>query len=318
MICANVKEFREASGLTRIAFARLLGSDSTTLANIERGRSRVTYPFARRLLMQFPELSPRWLAERRGWMLSPSPRIQLPESHAFRGGGAVLFSFVYDSQLKQDLTAVMSGVILSSTVRKDEPPIPEVCFGDDADGRSQALGHLFDITLRSMARIRPGESGRFIARFREALNRVLEQFELMGPDSDSLATQLRARLRQLIADGASVPNSQAMLDNQDAMPDCCGVPQIPANLEDLMARVRAAVSDRGAKSGLAKHLGVSRQAVDQWLAGSTSPSAQTTLRLVAWLSGAQKQNGRGDAPAPPQPETRSDRKHENSPKSGPP
>jgi transcriptional regulator with XRE-family HTH domain len=55
----------------------------------------------------------------------------------------------------------------------------------------------------------------------------------------------------------------------------------------LRQRLREATQKPGTKKAVAKHLGVSPAAVSQWLSGAAAPTAETTLRLLAWVAVAE-------------------------------
>jgi len=60
----------------------------------------------------------------------------------------------------------------------------------------------------------------------------------------------------------------------------------------------------GAQSQLARHLGISRQALNEWLSGSALPTAENTLQLLKWVEAEeakttqQKSNPRRVRPRP--------------------
>lgn len=86
----------------------------------------------------------------------------------------------------------------------------------------------------------------------------------------------------------------------------------------LRARLLRATSERGAKAALAKEFGVSRQAVNAWLSGASAPEAETTLRLLEWVTADEaKKQGVGSGSTPPAPETRVRRFKHEKPTSGP-
>jgi transcriptional regulator with XRE-family HTH domain len=51
----------------------------------------------------------------------------------------------------------------------------------------------------------------------------------------------------------------------------------------LQRRVAAATSAYGHQAELARHLGVSRQALNSWLSGTAFPTAENTLQLLQWV-----------------------------------
>ena len=65
--------------------------------------------------------------------------------------------------------------------------------------------------------------------------------------------------------------------------------------DKLRLELIRAAANRGAKSALAKSLGVTRSAVTQWLSkGGTTPTAEMALRLDAWV---HPDKGKKGAPA---------------------
>lgn len=84
--------------------------------------------------------------------------------------------------------------------------------------------------------------------------------------------------------------------------------------ETLRRDLILATAEPGARSALAKSIGVTRSAVTQWLSeGGTTPTAETALRLYAWVhpDEAEKQSPGRVSPRP-EPKTLLQRsKHEN-------
>jgi transcriptional regulator with XRE-family HTH domain len=56
---------------------------------------------------------------------------------------------------------------------------------------------------------------------------------------------------------------------------------------ELRSRLKAAAGEPGARATLARSLGVTPAAVSQWLSGANAPKADTTLRLLQWVFGAE-------------------------------
>lgn len=86
-------------------------------------------------------------------------------------------------------------------------------------------------------------------------------------------------------------------------------------LPKLLLQLRKLTQERGAKTVLADHLGVSLAQLSQWLSGDREPGGETTLQLLAWVRAVEaKENSSGDVAAPPEPKTRrKDRKNEDQP-----
>jgi hypothetical protein len=54
-------------------------------------------------------------------------------------------------------------------------------------------------------------------------------------------------------------------------------------MPQLLIRLKAVTEDRGAKSELAKWLGVPLASLSQWLAGTREPGGENTLKLLQWV-----------------------------------
>ena len=91
--------------------------------------------------------------------------------------------------------------------------------------------------------------------------------------------------------------------------------------ESLRARLHLATRAPGAKAALAERFEVSPAAVSQWLSGASAPTADTTLRLLEWVTAeeAQQQTKRtGRASTRPALKTREGKSTNNEKtKSGP-
>ena len=68
-----------------------------------------------------------------------------------------------------------------------------------------------------------------------------------------------------------------------------------SKLEALLRRVREETSAFGERVKLARELGVPSQRINDWLNGHRCPNGETTLRLLAWVTTAErnKQNAAG-------------------------
>jgi hypothetical protein len=64
---------------------------------------------------------------------------------------------------------------------------------------------------------------------------------------------------------------------------CGNDDSVKAKLPTLLARLNKATGARGAKSALAKYMGVPLPNVSQWLSGEREPSGETTLQLLNWV-----------------------------------
>ena len=70
----------------------------------------------------------------------------------------------------------------------------------------------------------------------------------------------------------------------------------------LRDRLSCAMSAYGAKSALAREFNVTPASVSEWLSGESSPTAETTLRLLHWVEDyeAKLKESSGGAQTPPE------------------
>ena len=95
-ICQRAAEVRRDTHLSRVAFARRLGIDSTTFANYEYGRVPLPYRVAVQLCSEFL-INPRWLAD------GIAPKRTYIKFGEYSGPPRALFSKQYDKYLKKEL-----------------------------------------------------------------------------------------------------------------------------------------------------------------------------------------------------------------------
>jgi transcriptional regulator with XRE-family HTH domain len=70
----------------------------------------------------------------------------------------------------------------------------------------------------------------------------------------------------------------------------------------LRVRLTRAVSAYGAKSALAREFNVTPASVSEWLSGESSPTAETTLRLLHWVEDYEAQQKESPGRAVTRPE----------------
>jgi hypothetical protein len=89
-------------------------------------------------------------------------------------------------------------------------------------------------------------------------------------------------------------------------------------LSVLMRRVRAATSEKGARKALAIKLGITPQAMNDWLSERFAPGGEAALLLLEWVSAAEakQKKSRGNAQTSPQPMAQQRKSDEEKPKSG--
>jgi hypothetical protein len=92
-----------------------------------------------------------------------------------------------------------------------------------------------------------------------------------------------------------------------------------SKLRSLMRRIRKATARRGERVRLASRLGVPKQSVNDWLSGRKSPAGETTLRLLEWVTEAERKKTKrpGGAKNTTRAKTRLKGSHNETKKPGP-
>ena len=110
------------------------------------------------------------------------------------------------------------------------------------------------------------------------------------------------------------------LYNESRAADKNDVKSEAARWPKLREQTQALTAEHGAKARLADAFGVSRQVLNGWLSGASAPDAETTLRLLAWVTAEEAKQTKSPtgvrAPAEPKTQPRSESKNENQTKSG--
>lgn len=273
-ICERVRRFREATGLSRVEMAAACGIDSSALANVELKRSPLSYRVAFRLLQRFPELAPPWLARGRGGMTNPLPRTSLPIPAGDHVLERATFSFVYEHVIRAVEVLATTSLVLDH--EKDWPK--GVKFTNDVHGRLDALRFFRDTLIRCFSLVPDEQINSAAEALLSALDRWSMGFRINPPaKASSIESELRIETER-----------QVMLDVTRRKPTVAPVKRVPDDLASLIEIARRLTSRRGAKARLARHLGISRQAVDQWLRpeddeGRTCPSAEKAIALLSWV-----------------------------------
>lgn len=324
-ICNRLREFREMTQLSRVAFARKAGVDSSLLVRYDFLLTPVRYGPAYRLISTYG-VNPGWLATGIG------PRflsLSMPDPSQGRELQQELFSSVYDTTLGTGLNQKAKRMVFDMADRVlvtfDDSPHGRVLFmqqlielAEDAAllvPGAHLNGFLETVLTQAYKLLRsyPKEADEAITRRNEEM-RDLERRLSLGRQL-SMAEQLRTQRVDCESEDKAlthIKDSFTMLDVTRTLPSRLGA---------LLARVRIATDARGSKAALAKELDVSPQRLNGWLNGGCLPDGDVTLRLLKWVLGAeaQQQDGPGrTANAPKAKKTqRKNRSNDKSQTSGP-
>jgi transcriptional regulator with XRE-family HTH domain len=181
-VCGRLKYFRERLNLSRVAFAKEAGIDSSLLVRYEHGRAPLRYAVGWRIIAAFG-LNAAWIAEGEGrellWIPIPSPE-------ELNVGKEALFSEVYESHLKKLIESESSNVSVDYEKWKQTNPLAVL---PDTKGRFVVEGVLRVRIRGILAAVPDARLNEFVQKLLTELYDLAREFPL-----DSAATQTR-RLR---------------------------------------------------------------------------------------------------------------------------
>jgi transcriptional regulator with XRE-family HTH domain len=251
-ICQRLLQFRGSTKLTRRAFAKQVGLGASRLKNYERQAAIVPYSAAARICAAF-SLSQRWLATGQG---ETSDYVYVSPEIERKISPDEPFSAAYDRQLEPGCVLptrlarlrALGGLLGGGSIKVRTDGVVGAFAGT---GSRTALAEVFKATLQELP---PHLVWPYYRHLLDASDKFL------GYHSHELEKKELANLSESAKQSGVRPL----------------FPQ-------LLARLRIATKERGAKSALAKHLGVPLASVSQWLSGERKPGGETTLRLLKWV-----------------------------------
>jgi transcriptional regulator with XRE-family HTH domain len=258
-ICGRLRQARQATNLSQVAFARLLGIDSSRLASYEHARVPIRLDLALKAAA-LGEVSLRWLAEG----LEPRQLPIFPDSKLIERAGNGLFSAAYDVWLRSFFDAELKN--LKAIGGK---------WGQAGARRSGDVGQGTAIGI-----LGPDEVLKltdFLVR-----NLVYSCPPQLYPEiyADVSAAINQFHRRHLEAIGKFPKNKLPKFTPAESSEN--RNQKLPT-LAQLLDRVRALVVAKGMKAKLAADLDVPPSRLSEWLAGKYEPSGEITLRLLHWV-----------------------------------
>lgn len=284
-VCRRVGYIRkEIAKWSQPDLARELGITQNQLAGIEYERAPLRFWWGDLLCRRF-NISQRWLA--RGelpqspyWEIDP---LEIERSVKPNAGFLWVFDRFLDADTQELTQAVKDWVgnnaflsgnyedsILANIHRAGQPRSKAMAF---------YIAKLILLRLHSLPDPLKTHYGRALLeaerQFQKRYTSQIEKLLAACPGESKGNTSGPARI-----EAAANNLGKEGLDIQPYTPDTAGVKRKIHSLPDLMAAVRERTKFRGQKAALARELGVTRQAIDQWLSGNAKPSAETTFELL--------------------------------------
>lgn len=279
VIGARIKEFRERIEWPQSVFALEVGVTRNKLASIEYGTTPLRYGLAARICRRY-KISRLWLAKGVGspqmdWDLGKDVEDNIPHKMLFSRA----FSQFLEPAMSAELVNFLKFDDLVGATQIIVPPanVPlgrhlewftEMAFRSAVASVPAAMRAAFcDAVIESINSLGTVYSSK--------LNEQVPLYASVGKVSSPSDPS------EVIGEGKIMQyaEGQALLDKSAAMahsPDVQSLKSVP----DLVARLKKLSKKFGSKAALARKLDVSRQAVDQWLNGKTTPSTDIAIKVM--------------------------------------
>jgi transcriptional regulator with XRE-family HTH domain len=267
-ICHRLLAFRLTTKLSRMAVARELEINSSTLNNYERGVAPLPYAVAAKVCAAF-DVSQAWLADGTGGaggyiVISPEIAAQIPP--------ALWFSIAFDRFIKPTLSAEPQSALLE-LVRANQPAF-------------KAAG----IEVKPVRTIGVGTSAVCRATLAGMFKSVMEALpaHLVWP----YYSHLLAASNQFQSDHADESAKSQLTPASTS----ATLPSVKSQLESLLVTLNRLAKAPGKKTELADFLGAPLASVSRWLSGKRDPGGETTLRLLEWVQAEEAKQTKSPAP----------------------
>jgi len=269
-ICLRFREVRREQRWPQREFANSLGLTRNKVAAIEAECTPVQYWVGRQLCAQF-NICQRWLADGdlpKAGCVSIAPEIEaeiMPRQ---------LFSEAYDSRLRAQVIRAIKDAWQETLASK----IYRAGGGSVEKSAADRAGDIIRTWFLSLPIERHDELFRFLSFAAAQFRQQSPALPISEDQAFGLQTEKECKVE---------------LDTLPGIPYSAPVKTRIRSLRELVHRLKQITSAPGAKAALARKLGVTRQAVGQWLSEKSNPTAEATLQLLNWVEEAeaeQKQN----------------------------
>ncbi|MFO1487848.1 MAG: helix-turn-helix transcriptional regulator [Verrucomicrobiota bacterium] len=261
-ICRRVRELRLGSKLSQVAFANLIGIDSSRLASYEHGRVPLGFDVGIRIITTFG-ISPRWLFDGSGpqylsFKLPDEILAQIPArrlySEMFQHIQQLTYEALSRNTSSNSRVAILAGIEhYADHLEKDEA----------LDSR-RIFAHLLEELTGLQPFIPPHLLRKFYLVMNEAMNAFLRQ-------NTAIMHQWSQRSLDVAKEYLT---SSSSLDKTSL---------VKAQLPSLLERLKRATQEAGKMSDLADFLNAPLASVSRWLSGKREPGGEITLKMLRWV-----------------------------------
>ena len=281
-ICVRLKLFRESIGWRQQDFSDRLGISLNQYVGIEYARTPLKYGTAWKVREVFG-LSLAWIAN--GKYPPNEPDLDPWPSPATISNESALFSEISDSLRFQDLNSPAHKERQKVWFEEHRKRVPF------KPGRSVILAVLQDNLVEWMARIPERNVQDFATEIIQCGQSYADKF------SSDPATKIDVRTRALIwgemreevnkrlLQKHSPLSGKGRLDKKNASASVSNMRAEVPTWPELKKDIKRLTAQRGEKKALADKIGVSRQALGNWLSDDSqgTPNAALTLELLQWV-----------------------------------
>ena len=259
-ICARLAEFRKLTGLTRTAFARKSGLDSSAITRLDHGLAPLRYGTFKSIATVLP-INPIWLATGR-----ESPSFKEPVKASLLAhpvNDSDLFSIVYD----RFLAAYFGLSAWKLTQYFDELARSIISIGDFLKEHGNTLS----------SEVREQVESRLVL-LAWVMNKIAKS-EYVSTSDLIIEAENLGRIFSTKKDFTKTATQSSIADVNSLWPA-------------LKQRLQTATAKTGKKSELAKFLKVDLTRVSQWLTNKKSarePGAEYTLQMLHWVEQQERQ-----------------------------
>jgi len=287
----RLRESRTWIKLSRSEFAGQAGLDASLLRSYECARSQLNYSAAYKVIMAFG-LNPEWLATGNGRMWLALP---IPSPKELNVGVRAPFSKIYEKHLAK--------VVAEQTKEWESRPPPEQIplQINAADPRARLMAEAQMVNwLRRLILCLPDSKLEDFLNFLYRLGTRLARsypadpkgvFEKRTEAMDCARAQMESHKKFQADEQPRKDKLTAILLKKDltVVSLKSKYASVKSEIQKLIEQVRRKASKPGAKSKLARALGVAPARISEWLSGEKEPGGDYTLRLRNWVEQQERQ-----------------------------
>ncbi len=257
-ICCRLRDLRRQIGWTQTQFAHAFGTTRDQLASIEYGRNPLRYWLADRVCEK-ANICQQWLA------CGDDPKegyVRLPPEIGLEIKATELFSSAWHRRIGRLVKKrVTESQALKQTIASD-PNAPEKILENG----------FYYLKLIATQRVQPEFYGDLCNALMAQMSAFINSHDSPDQPPASLLSEKNTPKNSL--------TSISLKSKEWGM---------KSEIQKLIEQVKHRASGPGAKSNLARTLGVAPARISEWLSGEKEPGGEYTLKLLHWVEQQERQ-----------------------------